>query len=47
MRDANCVKRYNGITGAYIDDFVKKGSGGLIRPMGIHIGLDNGGKVIC
>ena len=43
-RDANCVKRYNGITGAYIDDFVKKGSGGLIRPMGIHIGLDNGGK---
>jgi len=28
----NSVKRFNGTTGAYIDDFITAGSGGLFRP---------------
>lgn len=36
----NSVKRYDGITGAYIGDFVAPGSGGLGRPQGIAFGPD-------
>ncbi len=30
IRNTNSVKRYDGATGAYIDDFVKIGSGGRL-----------------
>ena len=36
----NSVKRYNGSTGAYIDDFVSSGSGGLSTPVGMAFGQD-------
>lgn len=34
------VKRYDGVTGAYMGDFVTAGSGGLGRPQGITFGPD-------
>jgi hypothetical protein len=34
------VKRYNGTTGAYIDDFVPQGSGGIYNPYGLVFGPD-------
>ncbi|MEZ5163263.1 MAG: PEP-CTERM sorting domain-containing protein [Fimbriimonadaceae bacterium] len=36
----NSVKRYDGLTGAYIGDFVTAGSGGLTNPQGIIFGPD-------
>lgn len=36
----NSVKRYDGVTGAYLGDFVTPGSGGLIAPQGIQFGPD-------
>src|SRR5687768_17331309 len=36
----NSVKRYNGITGAFMGDFVASGSGGLDRPQGLSFGPD-------
>lgn len=36
----NSVKRYDGLTGAYIGDFVSAGSGGLRAPQGIVFGPD-------
>jgi len=38
---ASNVRRYNGITGAFISDFVVSGSGGLTVPAGITFGPDN------
>lgn len=34
------IKRYDGMTGAYINDFVTFGSGGLANPQGIAFGPD-------
>lgn len=34
------VRRYNGATGAFIDNFVSAGSGGLLRPAGLAFGPD-------
>jgi len=36
----NSIKRYDGISGAYIGDFVSSGLGGLSRPQGISFGPD-------
>src|SRR5262249_17022863 len=36
----NAVLRYDGTTGAFIDEFIPEGSGGLIRPTGIQFGPD-------
>lgn len=36
----DCVKRYNGTTGEYIDDFVAPSSGGLDHPDGLRFGVD-------
>jgi len=36
----NSIKRYDGMTGAYISDFVASNSGGLSRPQGIVFGPD-------
>jgi hypothetical protein len=36
----NAILRYDGTTGAFIDEFVPEGSGGLIRPAGIQFGPD-------
>jgi hypothetical protein len=33
--DGNAVKRYNGTSGAFIDNFVTPGSGGLTEPSGL------------
>ncbi len=40
------ILRYDGATGAYIDQFVPAGSGGLSRPMGLLIGPDENGDGI-
>lgn len=37
---SHSVKRYDGLTGAYLGDFVTAGSGGLNRPQGISVGPD-------
>ena len=39
-RILDVVQRYNGQTGAYIDDFVTAGSGGLNGPMSLAFGPD-------
>jgi len=39
-RDNNSVLRYNGTTGAFIDDFVPDFSGGLEEPVGLVFGPD-------
>lgn len=39
-RNTSSVKRYDGTTGAYIDDFVKTGSGGLSSTQEIMFGFD-------
>ncbi|MBX3113262.1 MAG: hypothetical protein KF836_01735 [Fimbriimonadaceae bacterium] len=36
----NSVKRYDGLTGAYIGDFIAPGSGGLRAPQGLVFGPD-------
>ena len=36
----NSVLRYDSATGAFIDEFVPNGSGGLIRPIGLAVGPD-------
>ncbi|QYK53295.1 MAG: PEP-CTERM sorting domain-containing protein [Fimbriimonadaceae bacterium] len=36
----NSVKRFDGVTGAYLGDFVASGSGGLVDPQGIAFGPD-------
>ncbi|MCH8275214.1 MAG: PEP-CTERM sorting domain-containing protein, partial [Armatimonadetes bacterium] len=35
------VRRYNGATGAFIDEFVPHGSGGLSAPQGLLFGPDD------
>ena len=39
-RDDNSVKRYDAATGAFIDNFVTPGSGGLVRPQEVVFGPD-------
>ena len=39
-QNTNSVKRYDGVTGAYLGDFVPSGLGGLSRPQGIIFGPD-------
>ena len=34
------VNRFNGVTGAFIDEFIPPGSGGLVRPLVIVLGPD-------
>jgi sugar lactone lactonase YvrE len=41
-RDTNEVRRYDGVTGALIDTFVSKGSGGLSGPTSLDFGPDDG-----
>lgn len=40
------IKRFDGATGAFIDNFVTSGSGGLIQPEGIAFGPD-GNLYVC
>ena len=37
---SNTVRRYDGTTGAFIDDFVTAGSGNLMGPVGVAFGPD-------
>lgn len=39
-RSTNSVKRYNGQTGAYIDDFIEPNAGGLNTPQEVLVGPD-------
>ncbi len=39
-RNTNSVKRFNGETGEYLDDFVIAGSGGLSAPQEVRFGTD-------
>ena len=39
-RLTNEIKRYDAVTGAFVDNFVKAGSGGLNKPRGIRFGPD-------
>ena len=39
-RGTDSIKRYNAITGAFIDDFVPSGSGGLDRPQQVAFDSD-------
>lgn len=36
----NSIKRFDGVTGAYIGDFVASGSGGLVNPQGLAFDSD-------
>src|ERR1044072_4845588 len=36
----NAIKRFDGLTGAYVGDFVAANSGGLTKPEGIRFGAD-------
>lgn len=38
--DSGCVRRYDGLTGAYTDTFVLAGSGGISGPQGLAFGRD-------
>ena len=39
-RDTNSIKRYDGVTGAYLDDFIAPGSGGLSTTQEVAVGPD-------
>jgi hypothetical protein len=45
-KDTNQVLRYNGSTGAFIDDFFAAGSGGLTVPRAVRFGPDRNGDSV-